>query len=156
MLEEVAIMTLGEKIVSDLTASMKAQDSARTSTLRMVKAAMMNRQIEKGGELDDDEVSKLLRSLVKQRRDSIEQYEKAGRQELAAKEAGEIEVIEAYLPQAATREEIEAAVNDAIASTAATSMKDMGKVMKAAQTVLSGKNADGRLISEIVKAKLVG
>jgi len=156
MLEEVAIMTLGEKIVSDLTASMKAQDSARTSTLRMVKAAMMNRQIEKGGELDDDEVSKLLRSLVKQRRDSIEQYEKAGRQELAAKEAGEIEVIEAYLPQAATREEIEAAVNDSIASTAATSMKDMGKVMKAAQTVLSGKNADGRLISEIVKAKLGG
>ncbi|HEY5444669.1 MAG TPA: GatB/YqeY domain-containing protein [Pyrinomonadaceae bacterium] len=149
-------MTLGEKIVSDLTASMKAQDSARTSTLRMVKAAMMNRQIEKGGELDDDEVSKLLRSLVKQRRDSIEQYEKAGRQELAAKEAGEIEVIEAYLPQAATREEIEAAVNDAIASSAATSMKDMGKVMKAAQTVLSGKNADGRLISEIVKAKLGG
>lgn len=149
-------MTLGEKIVSDLTASMKAQDSARTSTLRMVKAAMMNRQIEKGGELDDDEVSKLLRSLVKQRRDSIEQYEKAGRQELAAKEAGEIEVIEAYLPQAATREEIEAAVNDAIASTAATSMKDMGKVMKAAQTALSGKNADGRLISEIVKAKLGG
>jgi uncharacterized protein YqeY len=156
MLEEVAIMTLGEKIVSDLTASMKAQDSARTSTLRMVKAAMMNRQIEKGGELDDDEVSKLLRSLVKQRRDSIEQYEKAGRQELAAKEAGEIEVIEAYLPQAATREEIEAAVNDAIASSAATSMKDMGKVMKAAQNVLSGKNADGRLISEIVKAKLGG
>ena len=149
-------MTLGEKIVSDLTVSMKAQDSARTSTLRMVKAAMMNRQIEKGGELDDDEVSKLLRSLVKQRRDSIEQYEKAGRQELAAKEAGEIEVIEAYLPQAATREEIEAAVNDAIASSAATSMKDMGKVMKAAQTVLSGKNADGRLISEIVKAKLGG
>ena len=149
-------MTLGEKIVSDLTASMKAQDSARTSTLRMVKAAMMNRQIEKGGELDDDEVSKLLRSLVKQRRDSIEQYEKAGRQELAAKEAGEIEVIEAYLPQAATREEIEAAVNDAIASSAATSMKDMGKVMKAAQTALSGKNADGRLISEIVKAKLGG
>ena len=149
-------MTLGEKIVADLTASMKAQDSARTSTLRMVKAAMMNRQIEKGGELDDDEVSKLLRSLVKQRRDSIEQYEKAGRQELAAKEAGEIEVIEAYLPQAATREEIEAAVNDSIASTAATSMKDMGKVMKAAQTALSGKNADGRLISEIVKAKLGG
>lgn len=149
-------MTLGEKIVSDLTASMKAQDSARTSTLRMVKAAMMNRQIEKGGQLDDDEVSKLLRSLVKQRRDSIEQYEKAGRQELAAKEAGEIEVIEAYLPQAAAREEIEAAVNEAIASTAATSMKDMGKVMKVAQTALSGKNADGRLISEIVKAKLGG
>jgi uncharacterized protein YqeY len=149
-------MTLGEKIVSDLTASMKAQDSARTSTLRMVKAAMMNRQIEKGGQLDDDEVSKLLRSLVKQRRDSIEQYEKAGRQELAAKEASEIEVIEAYLPQAATREEIEAAVTEAIASTAATSMKDMGIVMKAVQSALAGKNADGRLVSEIVKAKLGG
>jgi uncharacterized protein YqeY len=149
-------MTLGEKIVSDLTASMKAQDSARTSTLRMVKAAMMNRQIEKGGQLDDDEVSKLLRSLVKQRRDSIEQYEKAGRQELAAKEASEIEVIETYLPQAATREEIEAAVAEAIASTTAASMKDMGKVMKAVQTALSGKNADGRLVSEIVKAKLGG
>jgi uncharacterized protein len=149
-------MTLGEKIVSDLTASMKAQNSARTSTLRMVKAAMMNRQIEKGGQLDDDEVSKLLRSLVKQRRDSIEQYEKAGRQELAAKEASEIEVIEAYLPQAATREEIESAVTEAIASTAATSMKDMGKVMKAVQSALTGKNADGRLVSEIVKAKLGG
>ena len=118
-------MTLAEKIVSDLTASMKAQDSAKTSTLRMVKAAMMNRQIEKGGALDDEEVSKLLRSLVKQRRDSIEQYEKAGRQELADKEDAEISVIEAYLPQAATTEEIEAVVAEAIASTQSSSMKDM-------------------------------
>src|SRR5678815_1201486 len=142
-------MTLGEKIVSDLTASMKAQDSARTSTLRMVKAAMMNRQIEKGGQLDDDEVSKLLRSLVKQRRDSIEQYEKAGRQELAAKEKAEIEVIETYLPQAASRDEIEQAVAAAIAETGASSMKDMGKVMKAAQAALAGKNADGKLVSAV-------
>jgi len=147
-------MTLAEKIVSDLTASMKAQDSAKTSTLRMVKAAMMNRQIEKGGALDDEEVSKLLRSLVKQRRDSIEQYEKAGRQELADKEDAEISVIEAYLPQAATREEIEAVVAEAIASTQSSSMKDMGKVMKAVQTALVGKNADGRVVSEIVKSKL--
>jgi uncharacterized protein YqeY len=147
-------MTLSERIVSDLTASMKAQDAARTSTLRMVKAAMMNRQIEKGGQLDDEEVSKLLRSLVKQRRDSIEQYQKAKRQELVDKEAAEIEVIEAYLPQAATREEIEAVVVATIASTGATSMKDMGKVMKAAQAELAGKNADGRLVSEIVKSKL--
>jgi len=149
-------MPLAEKIVSDLTASMKAQDSARTSTLRMVKAAMMNRQIEKGGQLDDDEMSKLLRSLVKQRRDSIEQYEKAGRQELVDKETAEIQVIEEYLPQAATREEIEAVVDEAITSTAASSMKDMGKVMKAAQAGLAGKNADGRLVSEVVKSKLGG
>jgi len=149
-----ALMTLAEKIVSDLTASMKAQDSAKTSTLRMVKAAMMNRQIEKGGALDDEEVSKLLRSLVKQRRDSIEQYEKAGRQELADKEDAEISVIEAYLPQAARTEEIEAVVAEAIASTQSSSMKDMGKVMKAVQTALVGKNADGRVVSEIVKSKL--
>jgi len=149
-------MTLADQVVSDLTASMKAQDAPRTSTLRMVKAAMMNRQIEKGGQLDDEEVSRLLRSLVKQRRDSIEQYQKAGRQELVDKESAEIEVIETYLPKAATREEIEAVVVSAIASTEATSMKDMGKVMKAAQAGLAGKNADGRVVSEIVKSKLGG
>ena len=147
-------MTLTKQIVADLTAAMKAQDANRTSTLRMVKAAMMNRQIEKGSELDDDDMQKLLRSLVKQRRDSIEQYEKAGRQELVDKETAEIEVIEAYLPQAASREEIEAVVVAAIASTEASSMKDMGKVMKAAQAALAGKNADGRVVSEIVKSKL--
>jgi len=147
-------MSLGEQIVSDLTAAMKAQDTQRTSTLRMVKAAMMNRKIEKGAELDDDDVQKLLRSLVKQRRDSIEQYEKAGRQELVDKEAAEIAVIETYLPQAASVDEIEQAVVAAIAETGATSMKEMGKVMKAAQEALSGKNADGKTISEIVKAKL--
>jgi uncharacterized protein YqeY len=133
---------------------MKAQDANRTSTLRMVKAAMMNRQIEKGSELDDDDMQKLLRSLVKQRRDSIEQYEKAGRQELVDKEKAEIEVIETYLPQAASRDEIEQAVAAAIADTGASSMKDMGKVMKAAQAALAGKNADGRVVSDLVKAKL--
>ena len=149
-------MTLGEKIIADLTASMKAQDAPRTSTLRMVKAAMMNKQIEKGGQLDGEEISRLLRSLVKQRRDSIEQYEKAGRQELVDKESAEIQVIEGYLPQAASREEIEAAVAEAIASSGASSIKDMGKVMKAAQAGLAGKNADGRVVSEIVKSKLGG
>jgi uncharacterized protein YqeY len=133
---------------------MKAQDAGRTSTLRMVKAAMMNRQIEKGAELDDEDMQKLLRSLVKQRRDSIEQYEKAGRQELVDKEQAEIDVIETYLPKAASQEEIEQAVAAAIAETGANSMKDMGKVMKAAQAALAGKNADGKLISEVVKAKL--
>lgn len=149
-------MSLSEKIVADLTASMKAQDAARTSTLRMVKAAMMNRQIEKGSQLDDEEVSRLLRSLVKQRRDSIEQYEKAGRQDLVDKEGAEIKVIEGYLPQAASQEEIEAVVAEVIASTGASSMKEMGKVMKAAQAALAGKNADGRLVSEAVKTKLGG
>ena len=147
-------MSLGEKIIADLTASMKAQDAARTSTLRMVKAAMMNRKIEKGSELDDDEMQKLLRSLVKQRRDSIEQYEKAGRQELVDKEQAEIAVIETYLPQAASQAEIESAVAAAIAETGATSIKDMGRVMKAAQAALAGKNADGKAVADRVKAKL--
>ncbi len=147
-------MSLKEKIVADLTVSMKAQDASRTSTLRMVKAAMMNREIEKGGELDDEEMTKLLRSMVKQRRDSVEQFEKGGRQELADKEKSEIETIEAYLPQAASREEIEVAVSAAIAETGAGTIKDMGKVMKATQAALAGKNADGRIVSEIVKAKL--
>lgn len=149
-------MSLKQQIISDLTASMKAQDAPRTSTLRMVKASVMNREIEKGGELDDEEMMKLLRSLVKQRRDSVEQYEKAARQDLANKEKAEIEVIENYLPQAASREAIEAAVAAAIAETDAGSMKDMGKVMKAAQAALAGKNADGRTLSEIVKSKLGG
>ena len=147
-------MNLREQIISDLTASMKAQTAARTSTLRMVKAAIVNREIEKGTQLDDDEMVKVLRSLVKQRRDSVEQYEKGNRQDLADKEKAEIEVIETYLPQAASREEIEKAVGAAIGETGATSMKDMGKVMKAAQASLAGKNADGRTLSEIVKAKL--
>src|SRR6266850_3556742 len=131
------VMGLKQQIILDLTASMKAQDTQRTSTLRMVKAALMNREIEKGGELDDEEMVKLLRSMVKQRRDSVEQYEKGGRQDLADKEKTEIDVIEAYLPQAASREEIEQAIDAALAETGATSMKDMGKVMKAAQTALA-------------------
>jgi uncharacterized protein len=149
-------MSLKQQIISDLTASMKAQDAARTSTLRMVKAALMNREIEKGGELDDDELMKLLRSLVKQRRDSVEQYEKGGREDLAAKERSEIGVIEAYLPQAASPEVMEAAVVAAISETGASSLKDMGKVMKATQAALAGLNADGRALSEIVKTKLAG
>jgi uncharacterized protein YqeY len=149
-------LSLKEQIIADMTAAMKASDKARTSTLRMVKAALQNREIEKGGPLDDDELMKLLRSLVKQRRDSIEQYEKGARQDLVEKERAEILVIEAYLPQAASQEEIEQAVAAAIAETGASSMKDMGKVMKAAQAGLAGKNADGRALSEFVKTKLRG
>lgn len=147
-------MSLKEQIISDLTDAMKAKDAGRLSTLRMVKANLMNRQIEKGGELTDEEVAKALQSLVKQRRDSIEQYEKAGRTELAEKEAAEISHIEAYLPQAATPEEIAAAVEAAISETGASSMKDMGTVMKAAMANLVGKSADGKLVSEIVRSRL--
>ena len=147
-------MSLKQRIVDDMTAAMRAQDAPRLSTLRMVKAAMMNRQIDKGGELTDEELAKLLQSLLKQRRDSVEQYEKGGRAELAAKERAEITVIEEYLPQAATRAEIEGAVSAAIAETGAISMKEMGAVMKAAQAHLAGRAADGRVVSEIVKAKL--
>ncbi len=147
-------MNLLEKIAADLTIAMKAKEADKVSALRMVKANLMNRQIEKGGELTDEEVQKALQSLVKQRRDSIEQYSNAGRDELAAKEAAEIAVIEVYLPQAASPNEIEDAVAEAVAETGATSMKEMGAVMKAAMAKLQGKTADGRAVSEAVKAKL--
>ena len=147
-------MSLKDKIIADLTNAMRAKDAARLGTLRMVKANLMNRQIEKGSELIDDEVTKALQSLVKQRRDSIEQYEKAGRIELAAKEQAEIAVIENYLPKAATVEEIAEAVNAAIAETGAATMKEMGVVMKAAMAKLARKSADGKLVSEAVKSRL--
>lgn len=147
-------MSLKDQIIADMTAAMKAKDAARTSTLRMVKAAIMHREKEGAGELSDEDVMKLLRSQVKQRRDSVEQYQKAGRQELVDKETAEIEVIESYLPQAASEAEIEQAVSDAVTETGATSMKDMGVVMKSAMAKLAGKNADGRLVSEAVKKKL--
>lgn len=137
-----------------MTAAMKAQDAARTSTLRMVKAAITNREKEGGSEISDDEVLKLLRSQVKQRRDSVEQFQKAGRTELVQKEQAEIAVIESYLPQAASQDEIDQAVAAAITETGALSVKDMGAVMKAAMARLAGKNADGKMVSETVKAKL--
>ena len=149
-------MSLNEKIISDMTAAMKAKDAERLSTLRMVKSNLMNRKIEKGGELTDEEVTKALQTLVKQRKDSFEQYTNAGRAELAEKEASEIKIIEEYLPKAATNEEIEQAVTEAISETGATSIKEMGLVMKAAQAKLSGKNADGKTVSETVKSKLQG
>jgi uncharacterized protein YqeY len=147
-------MSLKDKIIADLTAAMKEKDADKLSTLRMVKANLMNRQIDKGSELTDEEVGKALQSLVKQRRDSVEQYENAGRTELAEKEKAEIAVIEAYLPQGATQEEVDAAVAAAINETGASSMKDMGTVMKAAIAKLAGKTADGKMVSETVKAKL--
>ena len=149
-------MSLKDQIISDMTAAMKAQDAARTSTLRMVKAAIMNREKDGGEAITDEDVLKLLRSQVKQRRDSVEQYQQAGRPELADKEIAEIAVIETYLPQAASEAEIEQAVSQAIAETGASSMKDMGAVMKAVMPKLAGKNADGRTVSDTVKKKLAG
>jgi len=135
-------MSLKDKIISDLTTAMKAKDANRLSVLRMVKANIMNRQIEKGADLTDEEITKALQSLVKQRKDSIDQYEKAGRAELAEKEQTELVVLEEYLPQAASKEEIEQDVTDAISETSASSIKEMGAVMKAAQAKLAGKSAD--------------
>src|SRR5438874_1828576 len=147
-------MALKDQIIADMTAAMKAKDAARTSTLRMVKAAIMHREKEGGDALTDEDVTKLLRSQMKQRRDSVEQYQKAGRQDLVDKESAEIAIIETYLPQAASAEEIDAAVAAAVAETGATSIKDIGKVMKAAMAKLAGKNADGRTVSDAVKRKL--
>ena len=149
-------MSLKDKITGDLTAAMKAKDADRMGALRMVKAALMNEQNKKGADyvLTDEETLKTLQTLVKQRRDSIEQYTAAGRTELAEKEKTELAVIQEYLPQAASKEEIEKAVAEAIAETGASSMKEMGAVMKAAQARLAGKSADGRMVSETVKAKL--
>jgi uncharacterized protein len=145
---------LRDKVNAEITAAMKAKDAARLSALRMLKAAIMNKGVEKGHDLDDAEVLQVVASLVKQRRDSIEQFAKAGRTDLVEKETGEIGVLEQYLPPAASAEEIEAAVAAAIASTGAASPKDMGKVMKAVMPMLAGKNADGKVVNEIVRRKL--
>ncbi|HEY0460331.1 MAG TPA: GatB/YqeY domain-containing protein [Pyrinomonadaceae bacterium] len=149
-------MNLKDRLVADMTQAMKAKDANKLSTLRMAKAALMNEENKRGvgTVLTDDEVAKILQSLVKQRRDSITQFEAAGRTELAEKEKAELAVLEEYLPQAASPEEITAAVAAAVAETGASSMKDMGLVMKAALANLAGKSADGKMVSETVKAKL--
>jgi uncharacterized protein len=150
--------TLTERITKDLTAAMKAQDAARTSTLRMAKAALMNREIDKKGPLDDVEAAKVLQGLVKQREDSAEQFRKGNRPELAAKEEAEIDVIRPYLPQEASEADIAAAVEQAVKETGAASAKDMGRVMKAALAVLQagGKPADGKKVNEAARRRLGG
>ena len=149
-------MTLNEKVAADITAAMKARDAGRLSALRMLKAAIMNKGVEKGRDLDDAEVLQVVSSLVKQRRDSIEQFQKGGRTDLVDKETAEVAVLEQYLPPAVSAEEIDAAVTAAIAETGATTAKDMGKVMKAVMPKLAGKNADGRAVNEAVRRKLGG
>ena len=147
-------MTLTEKVNAEISAAMKAKDAPRLSALRMVKAAIMNKEVEKSRSLEDAEVLQVLGSLVKQRRDSIEQFSKAGRADLVDKETAEIRVLEEYLPPAASAEEIEAAVAAAVAEIGATSAKDIGKVMKAVMPRLAGKNADGKTINEAVRRTL--
>jgi uncharacterized protein YqeY len=151
-------MTIVERIAQDLTAAMKAKDAARTSVLRMAKAALKNREIDKGEPLDDPEVVKALGSLVKQREDSVEQYEKASRPELAEKERAEITVLKEYLPAEISEEEIVAAVEKAVEETGAATPKDMGKVMKAAMAALagSGKAVDGKRVNAAARKKLGG
>ena len=151
-------MTVNERITQDLTAAMKAKDADRTGTLRMAKAALKNKEIEKLGALDDAEAIRVLQALVKQREDSIEQFRKAGREELAAKEEVERTILAAYLPAEASEAEITAAVEAAVAETQAASAKDMGKVMKAALARLAagGKPADGKKVNEAVRRRLAG
>ena len=147
-------MTLPEQISRDITEAMKAKDQLRLSALRMVKAAFMNGEVSKGRALDEAEAQQVLASLIKQRRDSIEQFGKAGRQDLVDKETGELKILEEYQPPAASPEEITAAVAAAIAETGATTPKDMGKVMKAVMPKLAGKSADGRAVNEAVRRAL--
>ena len=133
---------------------MRQKDVTRLSTLRMLKAALMNKDVERGRTLDDAESLQVVASLVKQRRDSIEQFTSGGRQDLADKEAAEIKVLEAYLPPAADQAAIDRAVADAIAETGATTAKDMGRVMKAAMAKLAGQSVDGKVVNETVRRKL--
>ena len=151
-------MTLAERITKDLTAAMKAKDAARTSVLRMAKAALKNREIDKGEGLEEPEVVKVLQTLVKQREDSAGQYEKASRPELAEKERAEITVLKEYLPAEISEDEIRDAVERAVEETGAASPKDMGKVMKAAMATLaaSGKAVDGKRVNAAARKKLGG
>ena len=147
-------MPLVDEVSAAIAEAMRKKDAARLSALRMLKAAFMNKGVEKGRDLDDAEARQVVSALVKQRKDSIDQFVKGGRQELADKEAAEILVLEAYLPPAADPAAIDQAVADAIAETGATSPKDMGRVMKAAMARLAGQNVDGKTVNELVRRKL--
>jgi uncharacterized protein len=147
-------VALIDELAGAIQAAMKAREQPRLDALRMLKTALTMKSVEKGRPLDPAESVQVVNALVKQRRDAIEQFTNAGRQELAAKEAAEITVLERYLPAAATPAEIDAAVDAAIADTQASSLKDLGRVMKAALGRLAEKNADGKLVNEVVRRKL--
>jgi uncharacterized protein YqeY len=147
-------MSLSEKIQSDIVTAMKAKDDFRLSVLRMVKAAIQLKEVEKIRKLDDNESIQLLQTLLKQRKESIDQFTKGGRPELAEKEQKEAGIIETYLPAGASAEEMDAAIAKAIAETGATSIKQMGAVVKAAKTQLEGKTVDGKLLSDLARERL--
>jgi uncharacterized protein YqeY len=151
-------MSLSEQIQKDITDAMKARDEHRLSTLRMVKSALQNRQIEKMAPLDDNESQQVLSTLIKQRKDSVEQFTKGGRQEMADKEAAEIKMIEGYLPKAAGEDQIVAGVKAVIAEMGPPTMKDMGTVMKnvMARFAGAGIRVDGKTVSDAVKQELAG
>ena len=151
-------MTISERITQDITAAMKAREEHRLSTLRMVKSAIKNKEIDKRAALDDQEAMAVLNTLIKQRKDSVEQFTKGGRQELADKEAAEIVIIEGYLPKAAGAEEITSVVRGAISEMGSPTMKDMGTVMKNAMAkfAAAGTRVDGKVVSETVKKLLSG
>ncbi len=149
-------MSLVDDVSTAIIDAMRRKDADRLSALRMLKAAMMNKSAEKGHELDDAEARQVVGALVKQRRDSIEQFQKGGRQDLVDKETAEIVVLEAYLPPAADPALVDAAVSAAVAETGAVSPKDIGKVMKAAMAKLAGQTIDGKLVNELVRKKLSG
>jgi uncharacterized protein YqeY len=147
-------MAIVEDVNRAITDAMKAKDQQRLVALRMLKTALMNREIERGRALDENESRQVVSSLIKQRRDSIEQFAKGGRQDLVEKETAEIAVLESYLPPAVDRAELERIIDTAISATAASSAKDMGKVMKAVMAELAGQTVDGKLVNELVRAKL--
>ncbi len=147
-------MSLEQTLTVDIAAAMKAKNAPRLSTLRMLKAALMNKSVEKNRSLEAAEELQVVASLVKQRRDSIEQFVAGGRKDLADKEASEITILETYLPPSVPIEELEAIVTQAIAETGAASAKDIGKVMKAAMARVAGKTVDARKLNEMVRAKL--
>jgi uncharacterized protein YqeY len=147
-------MALIDDVQNAMVDAMRRKDPARLSALRMLKAALMNRDLEKGRALDDAEARQVVASLVKQRKDSIEQFTKGGRPDLAGKEAAEIEVLESYLPAPADPAVVERAVVEAISETGATSPKDIGRVMKAAMAKLAGHSVDGKSVNELVRQRL--
>jgi len=149
-------MPLIDDVQAGILEAMRTRAHLRLSALRMLKAALTNRAVEARRPLDDAEALQVVRSLVKQRRDSIEQFAKGGRQDLVDKETAEIAVLEAYLPAAADPASVERAVSEAIAESGATSPKDVGRVMKAVMAKLSGQNVDGKTVNELVRKKLSG
>jgi len=147
-------MPLVDEVSAAIANAMRKQDAARLAPLRMLKAAFVNKSVEKGHDLDDAEARQVVSSLVKQRKDSIDQFTKGGRQDLADKEAAEILVLETYLPAAVDPAAIDKAIAAAVAETGATSPKDLGRVMKATMARLAGQNVDGKAVNELVRRKL--